>query len=526
MRTRTTVFLAAWLFTNAWVAAEAIYPQAGQAGTHRDYTSGGTKAGVGSASYDYWISDGPWKAPPRSGFGDQSADNEGAVLLAFNPYTGEVFTEIEGADQYFNPRSSYSGGGHSSLNSAAEFASNGGIYPTASTNPMPAGAIFEDTIAFTTELRPNGAGAWVVGMYAQASADGAILGSVDPGHAGITTYNPHFLKTGETVGSEGSFDGADIRVYCGYIGWGGAAWMGQFGGAGERGIGFEIDGHRGWARIAVSGDRAGLILREYYFEGVDFQRPAEDYQFAVSSDDGGKTLAFSWRSFPGESYSVVHTTDPGANPDAASWPVVASLQGLPAESPRNQHVLARPSGPRNFYALVAGPAPPLFFDDFESGSGEWVSVINDPGGATSWELGRPRGSTGPLTGAEESTSAWSTNLGDYGPDSDISLRSPLIDLREVQAAKLVFAAYRDADGIGDRAQIRFLKASDLVQLGPVIGLEMDIFDDRYVRQSVDVNKEAMGQQMIIEFRFISDSSADMYSGLTIDNVLVEAQGEN
>ena len=504
--------------------AQVRYLTVGEGGTHVDYTVGGSTPGVGSASYDYWISDGPWNAPPASGFGDQSGDNEGAVLLAFNPYTGEVFTEIGRNEQYFNPRSAYSGGGHSSLGSAADFKASGGIYPTAATHPLPANAALENTIAFTTELRPNGAGNWVVGMYAQASADGAVLGEFDPGHAGIATYNPHFLSPGEEVGSAGSFDGADIRVYCGYIGWGGAAWMGQFGGAGERGIGFEMDGYRGWASVTVSGDRAGLVLREYYFEGAVFRRTAADYQFTVSSDDGGRTLVFSWHSYPEEAYSVVSTDNPEASPNPENWPTVPGLEDLAASSPRNQYAISRPAGLRRFYALVAAPAPPLFYDDFESGAGGWVTAINDAVADTNWELGSPNGSTGPLTGAEGSSNAWSTNLGDYGPGADISLRSPTIDLQGQQGAQLTFAAYRDADGVGDYAAIRFLRAADLSPLGPETALAMDTIDSEYLTHTIEVAPEALGEEIVIEFRFTSDSSGDAYSGLTIDDVTVEATG--
>ena len=52
--------------------AQVKYGEAEGGGIYRDFTDGGTKAGVGSASYDYWISDGPWNAPPAQGFGDQS----------------------------------------------------------------------------------------------------------------------------------------------------------------------------------------------------------------------------------------------------------------------------------------------------------------------------------------------------------------------------------------------------------------------------------------------------------------------
>ena len=246
--------------------AQVKYGEAEGGGIYRDFTDGGTKAGVGSASYDYWISDGPWNAPPAQGFGDQSWDNEGAVLLAINPYTGEIFTQVAANEQYFNPIGNYSGRGHSSFGLPIDFAGAGGIYPDKENNPLPDKFPEGDLIVFTTELRPDGSGNYVVGMYAMATTDGAILGEFDPGHAGINTYNPHFLSDGEVVGSSGSFDGADIRVYCGYIGWGGAAWFGQFGGAGQRGIGFQLDGYYGWMRIDVSGDRAGLVLKEYYFE--------------------------------------------------------------------------------------------------------------------------------------------------------------------------------------------------------------------------------------------------------------------
>ena len=524
MKTGRVALLATWMLVIS-LPAQVHYGEVGDQGTHQDYTDGGSSAGIGSASYDYWISNGPWNAPPASGFGDQSWDNEGAVLLAFNPYTGEVFTEIAQNHQYFNPRGRYDGGGHASLGTAAAFKATGGTYPTAANSPLPAGAISEDTIAFTTELRPNGAGNWVVGMYAQASADGAVLGEFDPGHAGISSYNPHFLSAGEEVGSSGSFDGEDIRVYCGYIGWGGAAWMGQFGGAGERGIGFEIDGYRGWVKINISGDRSGLILKEYYFEGAAISRSPGEYGFSVSSRDGGGTMDFRWNSFAGEGYSIVSTEDLSANPDPETWPTVPGLKDLKATPPMNSHVLPRPPGPQRFFALIAGPAPPLFSDDFESGVGNWTTIINDPSGNTRWELGIPAGSTGPLTGAGGSTNAWSTNIGDYGPGSDIALRSPEIDLGGVQGAELAFDAFRDADGFGDAAVVRFLRIPDRQQLGDDVSLGMESLDNDYTRQRIEVVPEALGENIVIEFNFVSDGSEDAFSGLTIDNVVVEALGK-
>ncbi len=289
------------------VLADVQYGLVDAGGIHKDFTDGGKTKGVGSASYDYWISDGPWNAPPALGFGDQSGDNEGAVLLALNPYTGEIFTQLAGNEQYFNPTGSYSGGGHSSFGSPSEFAAGGGVYPNAENNPLPDDAGSGDMIVFTTELRPNGGGDYVVGMYAMASADGAILGDFDQGFAGINTYNPHFLSSDEAVGSSGSFDGTDIRVYCGYISWGGAAWVGQFGTSGQRGIGFEMDGHKGWMRIDVSGDRAGLVLKEYYFAAEAPLAPQALAITAISSTrqaDKLSSLAITFTSNEGASYAI------------------------------------------------------------------------------------------------------------------------------------------------------------------------------------------------------------------------------
>ncbi|MBP34889.1 MAG: hypothetical protein CMP31_04475, partial [Roseibacillus sp.] len=132
----------------------------------------------------------------------------------------------------------------------------------------------------------------------------------------------------------------------------------------------------------------------------------------------------------------------------------------------------------------------------------------------------PSGSTGPLTGAGDSATAWSTNLGDYGPNSDISLRSPAFDLSGVASAELTFKAFRDADGFGDSAAVRFLRAADLLQLGAETALDMTVFDTDYTSLSIPVVPEALGENVIIEWNFVSEGSADAFSGLTIDDIEV------
>ncbi|MDP6208442.1 MAG: hypothetical protein QGG01_09055, partial [Roseibacillus sp.] len=112
------------------------------------------------------------------------------------------------------------------------------------------------------------------------------------------------------------------------------------------------------------------------------------------------------------------------------------------------------------------------------------------------------------------------NLGDYGPNSDISLRSPAIDLTGVASAKLTFQAYRDADGFADTATVRFLRASDLTALGEAVLMDMTEFDSDWKTFQIDITPEAIGESILIEWNFLSDNSADAFSGLSIDNILV------
>jgi hypothetical protein len=50
---------------------------------------------------------------------------------------------------------------------------------------------------------------------------------------------------------------------------------------------------------------------------------------------------------------------------------------------------------------------------------------------------------------------------------------------------------------------------------------MSVFDSDYESIEVLVPEAAIGESAIIEFRFSSDSSADVFSGLSLDNVKVQ-----
>ena len=522
------VFALAWWASLLSASAQVEYSVVAEGGTYRDYTDGGNTAGVGSASYDYWISHGPWFAPPVSGFGDQSWDNEGAVLLAFNPYTGEVFTEIAANDQYFNPIGTYSGGGHSNLGTASSFAASGGEYPVAEDNRMPDNAISEDMIAFTTELRPDGGGNFVVGMYAQASADGAILGEFDPGHAGINTYNPYFLSNGETVGSLGSFDGEDIRVYCGYIIWGGCCWTGQFGGAGERGIGFEVDGHKGWARISVSGDRSGLILKEYYFEGATVDPPSSIRITEIVGSVVSNNLTSLAITFTSE-VARVYAVDYKANLNQASWDEIANnVVGVETTTTWNSNAgaqLARSSG---FYRIRAiSPGPVVVFEDNFDGRNDLAPWTNSSPDGNPWELGVPTALLGPPTAFSAPNAVGTVLAGNYiasdtaGTFIVSSLRSPAISLSGIVSGTISYQRYVDMeDPQFDFATVNLLDATDdsLIEV-----LETDIGNGNLAWEAVshDIPAAAIGKDVYIQIVFSSDNFDSFQTGLVIDDFKVE-----
>ena len=282
---------------------------------------------------------------------------------------------------------------------------------------------------------------------------------------------------------------------------------------------FTADDSYIWAFSARTGGATETVL----IDNLAIATTSTDvHNFVVSSDDGGDILTFQWNSFASEVYTVVTSNDPANDGLPETWTPVAGLQNLVATLPMNEHSIPRPDDPKRVYRLLAGPVPALFSDDFESGAGDWTTLVNDEIGNTIWELGAPVGSTGPLEGAGGSANAWSTNLGDYGTDSDISLRSPAIDLTSVPGAELSFEAFRDADGFADTAQVRFLRASDQVQLGAAVELDMTVFDVDWTTIEIPVDPAAIGETIILEFNFISDNSADAFSGLSIDDVSISA----
>ena len=240
---------------------------------------------------------------------------------------------------------------------------------------------------------------------------------------------------------------------------------------------------------------------------------------AVNPMPGGE-IELSWKSTLGKFYDIL--ISPDLSTPRETWGSLPDAQDLAADpSGTNTQVISLPFPEEGFVAIREKNPPPLFSDDLETGAAGWTTIVNDDFGNTEWELGTPSGTTGPLAGAGNSASAWCTGLGDYGVESDISLRTPAIDLSGVASALLSFDAYRDADGFGDTATIRFLRSSDQSQLGEDVPIDMAIFDVDYDTIEVLVPAAAIGESVLIEFNFVSDGTLDTFSGLCLDNILVQ-----
>lgn len=194
-----------------------------------------------------------------------------------------------------------------------------------------------------------------------------------------------------------------------------------------------------------------------------------------------------------------------------------------------------PQGEQRFYRALAddtgGESELLFSDDLESGAEGWSHKAAVTGKRDPWELGTPSGDLAP-DGAASGDHAWGTNLkGGYPNDSDASLRTPPIDLSGRSTATLMFTEYLDVEGpdedgfIFDEVKINVLSASNPEGAPLAEEVRQRATSVRgWLERKVTLPPEALGQDVIIEFRFISDGFNDPeQGGWYIDDVSVRAE---
>jgi hypothetical protein len=215
---------------------------------------------VSSESYDWYVDydwDSVFPLPTDNPAGNKAPSGfEGYILLALNPYTGDIWTDIPVQYQAAGGVGAGYTGHASSLTG------------TPLTNYDPAGDVSQDCIYIQAEHRWDGGGGYF-GSFIGASADGGILTDGYDGEfpAGLNNWYAKGHSVGDTIdaGAGTWISGTSDHAF-GHVGAHNWMWYTGTGGGGSATLGFQMDGIEGWMSLSFSGDRSGVTLNEYYFD--------------------------------------------------------------------------------------------------------------------------------------------------------------------------------------------------------------------------------------------------------------------
>ncbi|MED5419077.1 MAG: hypothetical protein VYA27_10255, partial [Verrucomicrobiota bacterium] len=197
--------------------------------------------------------------------------------------------------------------------------------------------------------------------------------------------------------------------------------------------------------------------------------------------------------------------------------------------PVNIETIPFPGDDKRFYVYEEKPVPPFYLEDFEAGMGGWTTGVDDATGLTLWEWGAPSGGFGPTSGAGGSINCFGTNIsGDHNFNADIWLHSPTIDLTAagIGGVILEFQQFKDIEppnpDLFDYGSIRILRASDGTQLGADIVSDLTGSTIDWETFSAPFPPEAIGEEIVIEFQFISDDVAN-FTGWYLDDIALKLE---
>jgi hypothetical protein len=236
----------------------------------------------------------------------------------------------------------------------------------------------------------------------------------------------------------------------------------------------------------------------------------------VSGDGAG--FSFDWNSTVGNIYQVQRQATL-----SAPWQTIADAHPTGGASSDNTSFTDTGLGASAIYRVAQLEAPPLFFDDFESGAPGWsASDLGESG--TEWELGKPTNGPGE---AHSPTRAYGTGLAkDYGDYTDVYLVSPVIDLTGLDNARLEFWSYRDCEPafegeLTDACQVWILD-EDGEYLNDVPIWIRGGEAKQWRLEKGKIPAEALGQKIRLEFNFSSDGGQDNgpQAGWFIDDVAI------
>ena len=233
------------------------------------------------------------------------------------------------------------------------------------------------------------------------------------------------------------------------------------------------------------------------------QQPLEITEVARSSTD----VTVTWTSGEEDGFFLVQRST-----DLIDWVEVAT--GIASETEQTSFRIEDASDPDEYYRVSRSKAPPILSESFETGATGW-SVVD--GGGSTWELGTP--TAGPAA-AHSGDNAYSTDLdGPYANGTNASLRSPVIDITEATRPLLKFWYYIDSEFEVDGGQLNYLDEN-----GELIISNDELFwgaSGDWVEFSQRIPNAARGQNIILEFRFLSDEGGANGQGWFIDNLTIE-----
>ena len=230
---------------------------------------------------------------------------------------------------------------------------------------------------------------------------------------------------------------------------------------------------------------------------------------------GGTSFSFSWVSSPGKLYQVHRS-------NAVNGPF-DSIAEVTADGDLTTFADPAPVANNAFYQVANVPPAPIFEEDFETGAAGWTTQDLGESG-TLWELGKPTNGPGE---AHSPTRAYGTGLAkDYGDYTDVYLVSPVIDLTDLDNARVEFWSYRDCEPAVEGELYDWCQVMILDEDG-----EWLVDDPIWIRggeakqwrlEKAKIPAEALGQKIRLEFNFSTDGGQDNgpQAGWFIDDITI------
>ncbi len=230
---------------------------------------------------------------------------------------------------------------------------------------------------------------------------------------------------------------------------------------------------------------------------------------------GGTSFSFSWVSSPGKLYQVHRS-------NAVNGPF-DSIAEVTADGDLTTFADPAPVANNAFYQVANVPPAPIFEEDFETGAAGWTTQDLGESG-TLWELGKPTNGPGE---AHSPTRAYGTGLAkDYGDYTDVYLVSPVIDLTDLDNARVEFWSYRDCEPavegeLYDWCQVMILDEDGEYLVDNPIWLRGGVAK-QWRLEKTKIPAEALGQKIRLEFNFSTDGGQDNgpQAGWFIDDVAI------